>query len=438
MQGFYYICEALYVAVKAGMAFYLISNVAPPKHPVWIERVVQGISIIVVAGFDVFNISMIKYVFSNNLLWVCILFISLIAKYLYKGQWKDGFYITFLFWVIVSIGDFFLQTLLYVGLKYIGSEPGIFIRVSTVRGIYLLLLTVAAMVVGMAAARWLKKGFRYFQRLRRVCLIAVILSGISVIYFQRVYNQLISEPYIRHWGLFIIALLMMLLFFLLLYIKTKAEEEKRIWQLKAQMLDSKYQELLEVYKEKASFLHDVNKHLRVIGQIAEQQNALGITEYLGELNIDLQKGEQRLWTGHGILDLILNMKEQEAGEEHIDVRIFCDSMPSMEIKSSGLCTLFVNAIDNAIEANKEIADVGERWISISCKKCSHMLMVSISNPTAAKVEVNENALSTVEEDNSTHGFGIENIKRVLEVYDGYMEIECQEGIFNLVMMLSVF
>jgi sensor histidine kinase regulating citrate/malate metabolism len=95
-----------------------------------------------------------------------------------------------------------------------------------------------------------------------------------------------------------------------------------------------------------------------------------------------------------------------------------------------LYTLFGNALDNAIEANRKL-DAAGRFIELQIYKKKGLVMVQIANPFCGTLAMEGALPRTTKEDKNRHGFGVKSIREIIEKYDGVMEITTEQQVFVL-------
>ena len=97
-----------------------------------------------------------------------------------------------------------------------------------------------------------------------------------------------------------------------------------------------------------------------------------------------------------------------------------------------LCTLFGNLLDNAIEASiKE--EESKRYINVRAKVIKSFLTISVENNT---VEGEEIDFVSRKDDQENHGFGMKNIKNVINKYGGEMTFETNNSCISIFVMLN--
>ena len=86
------------------------------------------------------------------------------------------------------------------------------------------------------------------------------------------------------------------------------------------------------------------------------------------------------------------------------------------------CTIFANALDNAVTACSHV-DIQERRIDLTLKRKKDMLSIVIENTKQNDIVEKENRLFSTKPNKEQHGFGVENIKMAVAKYNGLVSIE---------------
>ena len=98
-----------------------------------------------------------------------------------------------------------------------------------------------------------------------------------------------------------------------------------------------------------------------------------------------------------------------------------------------ISTIFGNAIDNAIEASEKLPE-DHRLITVKAAKVRDMLMINAENNMEPDSLPDE---GTSKSDRFLHGFGIPNIRKAAEKYDGQCSISAKDGVFRLKVLIPV-
>lgn len=358
---------------------------------------------------------------------------------LYKCCFWQTLCLNILNWVGVALIDFFVQTCIWLILEYFGEKQDILISVSVYRSFYLLICALLLIPVGFTLKRWFaerKIGIGRFWK--RSSILALIFLP-CMIYFQRIYLRMDSKKLFHRWWIFLMGAALMFFIFGFYMLKKQLEEEKRLYELEVQMLENSYEGVLKGYKEKSVLIHDVKNHLRTLHTMLEERPKEECQSYIMQLTGEIQKKWNAVWTNHKVLDLVLNMKFQEAEEEQIKIWCQSDDLNGLKLDSLEICALFANLLDNAIEANERCSKKIEHKIEVICKKQGSILIVSVSNPIEGTMENPEGIFSeTAKKDKIFHGFGMVSVENVLHNHSGYLKVDIKENWLKVLIYLNGF
>lgn len=189
---------------------------------------------------------------------------------------------------------------------------------------------------------------------------------------------------------------------------------------------SYYEDRERTYAEIRRFKHDYTNHINCIRSMLKAERYDEVSEYLDNITDMLPVDKLSFNTGNFISDAILSDKQNSMKEENITID-FDGTIPT-SINEADLCIILGNAIDNAIEAC--LALDGEKRIMIYGGFSHSYFILTISNPTD-KIINNNIFPFTTKLDKSEHGFGLLNIKSVVDKYNGYMKIDNKDNVFTL-------
>ena len=209
------------------------------------------------------------------------------------------------------------------------------------------------------------------------------------------------------------------------------ERDEQLLQVKVKALEEKYQEMLKSRK----VVHDMKNHMLALKKYSQEQDWIGLDNYLNELSEDILDYNYQIWTGNRMLDMILNEKSKEAKDKKIDMQINTEVFTTLPFTDREIISLFGNLLDNAIEACERITDKNT-WIHIKMKKKNQLLYFEIKNTTETTVQQVPGKFITTKTDGTLHGYGIKNIMDVVEKYHGIFQSQMVEDYF--VVMISVY
>src|SRR5699024_8397577 len=145
--------------------------------------------------------------------------------------------------------------------------------------------------------------------------------------------------------------------------------------------------------------------------------------------------ESYIDTGNDFLNSIINEKYKEAASKGIEFDVQIDFSNISFIAPIDICTLFSNAIDNAIEACEKITNQGQKGMRIKARKIRNFLTIAFENTNGEKLLIENEEIVTTKKDKQNHGFGLNNIKRAVEKYEGECKIKIDVEHFILYLVI---
>jgi sensor histidine kinase regulating citrate/malate metabolism len=160
------------------------------------------------------------------------------------------------------------------------------------------------------------------------------------------------------------------------------------------------------------------------------------SQHLKELLGNVRALSPSIITGDEMLDCIVAMKADKMKEKAIQFSSDGVVDGGLHMKAMDICSIFANALDNAIEAaDKTVPDA---WVDLKIKRNDKFAIIKISNSAVGKVDVEKLFMTsgyTSKKDTEHHGFGLSNIRRTVEDYDGLIKAESDEKSFSLSIMI---
>ena len=209
-------------------------------------------------------------------------------------------------------------------------------------------------------------------------------------------------------------------------------EEMRIQEL----LNEAYFKNLELNRQRDEDIrrlhHDMKNHLLAIEKMAGTGR---VSEYIGDLAETLEPYEGLVESGNKLLNAILSEKQALARSKGIDLEIQADCSRLSAVKDMDLCTIFGNALDNAIEACEKVEPAEERVIRVKSEAITGYTFITFTNSCVGTVSIKYGMPQTTKKDSHMHGIGIRSIKRTLEKYGGDLRMKPEPGRFTLTVMI---
>lgn len=217
--------------------------------------------------------------------------------------------------------------------------------------------------------------------------------------------------------------------------KLYVEVEKAVLLQQFDYYQKNYRELEISYNNIRTFKHDIKNHLVAMTQYAKLKNYDMLVQYIEEISGEVSKDFNIIHTCNINVDSILNYKIGYAREKRIKFKYNVNIPMELDIGSADLCVILGNIVDNAIEA-VELLNEEERIIDLSIELDLRNLIISISNSYNGELNKTFNGvLLTTKKDKINHGIGIKSVKKIIEKYNGIMEIENENHTFHITILL---
>ena len=199
---------------------------------------------------------------------------------------------------------------------------------------------------------------------------------------------------------------------------------ERLAKQQYQILEQHLEVSKEQYEQFIKIRHDVKNHSLCLGQLLEKENIEEAKRYLKQWNSVIEDGETLIRTGSIFADALLNPKYQQAKKLGIDISIQMSVPGEERIDPVDLCCLLANALDNAIEACQRGIQAGHPagWIRMKSQIYPNYWVFEISNSTYVSVKQHEGRFPSSKQA-PISGVGLQNIRTVVERYEGVLDLE---------------
>ena len=236
--------------------------------------------------------------------------------------------------------------------------------------------------------------------------------------------------------LIIVALVAALISILLTILILKNKYDKRLSDFQDSVLKKQRDEVQNIYQTMRAWRHDYHNHMQAIKALLSMGKKEELSEYLDNLEKDLDGIDIAIRTGNVGLDAILSSKVSIARKNNIEVNCTAKVPQDLKVSDVHLCAIVGNLLDNAIEACEKITEgTTPRFIRIYIGLFKSQLYISVSNATCEKHRRRLSELVTSKL--GEHGFGLRRIDKLAEKYDGYVNRKNEPGIFATEVMLPL-
>lgn len=256
----------------------------------------------------------------------------------------------------------------------------------------------------------------------RLLIISIILI-ICTIILNLIYESFVK---VSNLTLFIVGCLFdMVCCFLTLFIEFEMLKSKEISEAYIQMktIWESEKKQLEISKENMDYMkilaHDLKHELN-------ESTLLISKDKVDELNHRIAAFGNSIKTGNDILDLVIAERTLIVQKENINLSIIADGSVLSNMKQSDCYSLFMNIMDNAIDAVKELPK-DQREISLAVRESMGMILIHEVNPFKGTLNFKDGLPQTTKGDSMYHGLGTKSIKGIVDSYSGDCEISIKDN-----------
>ena len=291
-------------------------------------------------------------------------------------------------------------------------------------------------------ATWLAQKLRGQRSARKTqirwLVLALLFPAVSLVMLVFVYSIFYYENDIPAYTLFFtiaIALGNIGIMYLISQLE-KTEQENQNIALLNQQMEIQTQNILALeqsYRAQRTASHEFAHHLNTISTLLENQQYEIVLLYVREIQ-DLHP--TRLFTinsHHPIIDAVLNQKYQVAKEKDIDMHIVVNDLSGITISTEALVVILSNLLDNAIEASASCNKRKTIQCSFILKETFFLIIENSSMP----VHIVNGKILTTKRNKLKHGYGLDNVKRILDQLHSDYTFQYQDDLFRFVAEIPI-
>lgn len=219
----------------------------------------------------------------------------------------------------------------------------------------------------------------------------------------------------------------------LLYDKFELEKQNIIYEQSLNLIQDEIKEKTEMMASK-QLLHDCKNHFFVIKNISEQHKYIEVLEYINQIQEKYKLNIVFINSGNIVIDAMINSKCSREDYKEIECNYDIIVPEQMDFEDADLCILLGNALDNAFRAAKNAV---KKQVEIVIQYSRKRLIIGIKNTYSGVVEKDSSGnYITTQNDKKQHGLGILLIKKVIDKYEGFLELDNDNTYFIFLAVLK--
>lgn len=289
--------------------------------------------------------------------------------------------------------------------------------------------------------------YKYEQMTKRELLLLVIppflgALGYEIIrYYRRFYiqeNGRTSEMYdmllLFYCGVAVTVVVILIVLYQNIKAAQKEQLANRLLSVQVDNLKRHIEQVENLYQDIRSMKHDMTNHVLTLERLYAGNNTKETRDYVRDLKAVLIETAGGVKSGNPVTDVILREWETEAQKKNIS--FICDfHYPTdTNINAFDVSVILNNALQNAVE-NAEGS--GKLHISIRSYRKNNAYMIEVHNSFTGNLRCDtESGLPVTSKGNTdSHGYGLNNIRRIAGKYFGDIDFSVKNEEFILSILL---
>jgi len=197
-----------------------------------------------------------------------------------------------------------------------------------------------------------------------------------------------------------------------------------------------YNAILQKMEMEKIYRHDMRHHLLVLEAMLQQNDSANARIYINELNGRLTGLAQKVWSANMPVNAVLAAYMAKAKTADCKIQLNVNIPAKLPYDEMDLCIIIGNALDNAIQACRNITDTAQRKIDFQLDLSDNQrLRLSISNACPQPPKFNKDGLPIQTRPKDGHGFGLRSIKHLANQYGGLLNCQWANATFQLNIVL---
>jgi sensor histidine kinase regulating citrate/malate metabolism len=220
--------------------------------------------------------------------------------------------------------------------------------------------------------------------------------------------------------------------------KDLAVSASRMEQARKQITIQKeyYDALSAQMMEIRGIKHDLRHFIGVIMRLSEEGKHEELKRFLGEYSKETETDPLPFFCENVAVNSILGYYSLKAKKGGIPFTCTCRIPKQISVSEIDLCIVLGNALENAVEACSRLENPKTGFVSVEVGIVNRRLLIKIENAYNGHIKLSDGKYLSVKK-GKTGGIGIQNIRKVVEAYEGYHKIKHNGKVFTLMAAFSL-
>ena len=262
-----------------------------------------------------------------------------------------------------------------------------------------------------------EKDNQYMLIMSLIPAISVIVCCLMVYRLDKSYEMNVIYTFIAMAGIIIINVIS-----ILLLIMEQKVTRQQVMLSAYQQKEKDIESILDMHRQNSKQRHDFKNVILLIKELIRDEQYNKATEMLDKYSEGYKNNNlTEIVSDNIVLNYLLNRKINQCREVGIDMA--CYILGNIAgVDDMDLYILLENLCDNAIEAAGQCEKPS---IKLQIAEDNASMYIDIGNTTSGNVLKNNPHMNTTKKDKNMHGFGIMNIRDIIDKYNGTINYEQQ-------------
>ena len=222
-------------------------------------------------------------------------------------------------------------------------------------------------------------------------------------------------------------------YFVVLDFFKKDREKAKLQQQETEYYLSQLELMQKSVEQVKSVRHDMKSHLTMAKNLSS--SSITTTEYLDSVLTEINKSTIVSETGNMAIDGLVNFKLNDEIKSIVKVEAKILVPQTLNVEMIDIVAILGNLLDNALEA---LSKVDDKFLRLDIEYNNDTLLIKVENTFDGVVKYcNKNKNIVSRKVGSNHGYGLKNIQKSVEKYNGIFDVSHADNIFSVSVLLYI-
>lgn len=180
--------------------------------------------------------------------------------------------------------------------------------------------------------------------------------------------------------------------------------------------------------------HDLKHHIIAL---RAEEDAGKRREYLDKMEEEIKNYEAQNKTGNKVLDTLLTSKNLYCLKHGITMTSVVDGTLFEFMDVMDICSIFGNALDNAIECVRQMKEKEKRLIHVTAFSQKSFLIIRFENYCETAVFFSDELPVTTKKETQFHGYGLKSLRYTVHKYGGEVDVHTEDSWFKVNILIPL-